>query len=58
MRKRIKVMNFSDWDTMFYNNLLSIPVLAIFSLLVEDWSSENLTKSLYVIATDPHFSLI
>ena len=58
MRKRIKVMNFSDWDTMFYNNLLSIPVLAIFSLLVEDWSSENLTKSLYVIATDSHFSLI
>lgn len=46
MRKRIKVTGFSDWDTMFYNNLLSIPVLALFSLLVEDWSSENLTKSL------------
>ncbi|KAL5531638.1 VRG4 [Sanghuangporus baumii] len=45
MRKRIKTMGFGDWDTMFYNNLLSIPVLAIFSLLVEDWSSENLTKS-------------
>lgn len=46
MRKRIKVTGFSDWDTMFYNNLLSIPVLALFSLLVEDWSSENLTESL------------
>lgn len=46
MRKRIKVTGFSDWDTMFYNNLLSIPVLALFSLLVEDWSSENLTRSL------------
>ncbi|KAF7370811.1 UDP-galactose transporter [Mycena sanguinolenta] len=32
MRKRIKVTGFSDWDTMFYNNLLSIPKiwLAIF----------------------------
>ncbi|EJD07538.1 GDP-mannose transporter [Fomitiporia mediterranea MF3/22] len=45
MRKRIKVMNFGDWETMFYNNLLSIPVLIVFSFLVEDWSSENLTKS-------------
>ena len=46
MRKRIKVIGFSDWDTMFYNNLLSIPVLAVFSLLVEDWSTANLTKNL------------
>lgn len=46
MRKRIKVTGFSDWDTMFYNNLLSIPVLALFSLVVEDWSSDNLTRSL------------
>ncbi|KAI5121508.1 hypothetical protein M0805_006545 [Coniferiporia weirii] len=45
MRKRIKVMGFSDWDTMFYNNLLSIPVLAVFSLLLEDWSAENLAKN-------------
>ena len=30
---------------MFYNNLLSIPVLVIFSLLVEDWSSENIAKN-------------
>jgi len=42
MRKRIKVTGFKDWDSMFYNNLLSIPVLAIFSLLVESWGSENL----------------
>lgn len=45
MRKRIKVTGFSDWDTMFYNNLLSIPVLAVFSLLVEDWGVENLNRS-------------
>lgn len=46
MRKRIKALGFADWDTMFYNNLLSIPVLAIFSVLLEDWSSENLAKNL------------
>lgn len=42
MRKRIKLTNFKDFDTMFYNNLLSIPVLVICSLLFEDWSRENL----------------
>lgn len=26
---------------MFYNNLLSIPILIVGSLLTEDWSSEN-----------------
>jgi GDP-mannose transporter len=49
MRKKIKVTGFSDWDSMFYNNLLSIPVLLLFSLIVEDWSSGNLEQSLYVI---------
>lgn len=48
MRKRIKVTGFSDWDSMFYNNLLSIPVLAVFSIIVEDWGSENLVRNLYV----------
>ncbi|GAA5880168.1 hypothetical protein JCM1840_007638 [Sporobolomyces johnsonii] len=42
MRKRIKVTNFKDWDSMFYNNLLSIPVLVIFSVLIEDWSLASL----------------
>ncbi|KAH3660483.1 hypothetical protein OGAPHI_007069 [Ogataea philodendri] len=41
MRKRIKLTNFKDFDTMFYNNLLSIPILLIASLLLEDWSAEN-----------------
>lgn len=45
MRKRIKVTGFSDWDSMFYNNLLSIPVLLLFSMLVEDWGSENLIRN-------------
>lgn len=30
---------------MFYNNLLTIPVLVICSLIAEDWSSENLSKN-------------
>ncbi|ORY85543.1 GDP-mannose transporter [Protomyces lactucae-debilis] len=41
MRKRIKLTNFKDFDTMFYNNLLSIPVLFICSLVLEDWSAAN-----------------
>ncbi|KAG1781035.1 hypothetical protein EV702DRAFT_1177723 [Suillus placidus] len=45
MRKRIKVTGFSDWDSMFYNNLLSIPVLTVFSIVVEDWGSENLVRN-------------
>ncbi|KAF8582764.1 UDP-galactose transporter [Ramaria rubella] len=45
MRKRIKLTGFKDWDSMFYNNLLSIPVLAVFSIIVEDWGSENLNRN-------------
>lgn len=45
MRKRIKSTGFSDWDTMFYNNFLSIPVLIIFSVLVEDWGHANLVRN-------------
>lgn len=45
LRKRIKHFNFSDLDTMYYNNLISIPILLVFSLLVEDWSSENIVRN-------------
>jgi GDP-mannose transporter len=48
MRKRIKVTGFKDWDSMFYNNLLSIPVLLVFSLLVEDWGAASFGRNLYV----------
>ncbi|KAF7728297.1 GDP-mannose transporter into the lumen of the Golgi [Apophysomyces ossiformis] len=41
MRKRIKLTNFKDFDTVFYNNLLSIPILLIPSFVFEDWSAEN-----------------
>ncbi|KAH9072168.1 UDP-galactose transporter [Lactarius deliciosus] len=45
MRKRIKATGFSDWDSMFYNNLLSIPVLLLFSFVVEDWGSDSLNRN-------------
>ncbi|TVY81008.1 GDP-mannose transporter [Lachnellula suecica] len=45
MRKVIKKMMFKDWDTMFYNNLLTIPVLILCSLIFENWSSENIAKN-------------
>ncbi|KAI1005072.1 GDP-mannose transporter [Podosphaera aphanis] len=45
MRKVIKKMNFKDWDTMFYNNLLTIPVLFLCSLTFEDWTIENIRKN-------------
>ncbi|KAL3445184.1 hypothetical protein BJX65DRAFT_281876 [Aspergillus insuetus] len=45
MRKRIKLTNFKDFDTMFYNNLLSIPVLIVLSGLMEDWSPANITRN-------------
>ncbi|CCD26876.1 GDP-mannose transporter NDAI_0I03080 [Naumovozyma dairenensis CBS 421] len=46
MRKRIKLTNFKDFDTMFYNNILALPILLIFSFIVEDWSSANLATNL------------
>ena len=48
MRKKIKATGFSDWDSMFYNNLLSIPILAIFSIVSEDWGTDNLANNLWV----------
>jgi len=45
MRKKIKSTGFSDWDSMFYNNLLSIPVLIICSLIAEDWNYANLDRN-------------
>ncbi|KAH8821599.1 GDP-mannose transporter [Xylogone sp. PMI_703] len=45
MKKVIKKMNFKDWDSMFYNNLLTIPVLILCSLMFEDWSSDNVSRN-------------
>jgi GDP-mannose transporter len=35
MRSKIKEVGFKDFDTVFYNNLLSIPVLLVASLFTE-----------------------
>ncbi|KAG1448222.1 hypothetical protein G6F56_009007 [Rhizopus delemar] len=43
MRKRIKLTNFKDFDTVYYNNLISIPLLIVPSFIFEDWSAENLS---------------
>ncbi|WVO14439.1 GDP-mannose transporter 2 [Cryptococcus depauperatus] len=45
MRKRIKATGFKDWDSMFYNNLLSIPVLFVFSLIIEDWNAASFARN-------------
>ncbi|EFQ97499.1 GDP-mannose transporter [Nannizzia gypsea CBS 118893] len=44
-RKFITSLNFKDWDTMLYNNLISLPIMVICSLVAEDWSSANLAKN-------------
>ena len=45
MRKRIKVTGFKDWDSMYYNNALSVPILLGASFLVEDWSAASLERN-------------
>lgn len=55
LRKRIKVLGFKDMDTMFFNNLLSIPILTVVSLLTEDWSSANISLN---FPEDNRFSVI
>lgn len=42
MRKIIKVTNFNDFDTMFYNNILTVPFLALGTIFMEDWSELNI----------------
>lgn len=37
MRKAIKVMDFKDFDSVYYNNMIATPILFIFSVLTEDW---------------------
>lgn len=39
MRKCIKLVNFKDFDTVYYNNLLSVPLMIACSWLIEDWST-------------------
>lgn len=45
MRKRIRHFNFKDFDTVYYNNILSLPVMLAFSLCLESWSSDELSRT-------------
>lgn len=38
-------MNSNHLKAMFYNNLLTIPILMSCSLVLEDWSSTNVSKN-------------
>lgn len=38
MRLAIKKVGFADFDSVFYNNCLSIPVMLLGSLVGEDWA--------------------
>ncbi|KAJ2162198.1 GDP-mannose transporter into the lumen of the Golgi [Coemansia sp. RSA 552] len=38
MRKVIKQVNFQDFDTVYFNNLLTLPLYVVLSLIQEDWS--------------------
>lgn len=41
MRKRIKATGFTDWDSMYYNNFLTVPILLVLSWIVETWTAAN-----------------
>lgn len=45
MRKSIHKLQFKDWDTMFYNNLLTIPIVIVMSIITEDWSGANFARN-------------
>ncbi|KAI1316653.1 GDP-mannose transporter into the lumen of the Golgi [Mortierella claussenii] len=45
MRKRIKHFNFKDFDTVYYNNLLSAPVMLLLSFGLEGWTSGEFEKT-------------
>ncbi|KAM0790392.1 hypothetical protein ACM66B_003274 [Microbotryomycetes sp. NB124-2] len=45
MRNKIKSMGFTDWQTSFYNNAISTPILLVASIVTENWSSETFAKN-------------
>lgn len=38
MRYTIKQVRFAELDSVFYNNALALPVMALFSLFIDDWT--------------------
>ncbi|KAF9929359.1 GDP-mannose transporter into the lumen of the Golgi [Linnemannia zychae] len=45
MRKRIRHFNFKDYDTVYYNNLLSFPVMLGLSMCLEGWKTGELQRT-------------
>ncbi|KAF8924527.1 GDP-mannose transporter into the lumen of the Golgi [Dissophora ornata] len=45
MRKRIKYFNFRDFDTVYYNNIVSLPVLLALSFCLEGWTTGELSRT-------------
>lgn len=39
MRRVIKLVNFKDFDTVYFNNLITAPIFFFLSLLTEDWTN-------------------
>ncbi|KAJ1669784.1 GDP-mannose transporter into the lumen of the Golgi, partial [Spiromyces aspiralis] len=39
MRQTIKRVNFSDIETVYFNNLLTLPMFAVTSLFIDEWGS-------------------
>lgn len=37
MRRSIKLVNFQDFDTVYFNNMLTMPIFFVMSLFTEDW---------------------
>ncbi|KAF9909791.1 GDP-mannose transporter into the lumen of the Golgi [Lobosporangium transversale] len=45
MRKRIKYFDFKDFDTVYYNNLLSMPIMLLLSFCLEGWTSGEFERT-------------
>lgn len=37
MRKAIKLVDFQDFDTVYFNNALTMPIFLVMSIIAEDW---------------------
>lgn len=58
MRSRIKSVGFKDFDTVYYNNLLSVPILLICSFLTEWGPAWDLLKKYGFIEGLPKEELV
>jgi GDP-mannose transporter len=52
MKQKIKDVNFKDFDTVFYNNILSVPILIILSLISEGSEAYLVYEKYFLNTTD------